>query len=547
MVSEVETLLTQSNRMFDDVLPLRSFQQELAENFYPELSDFTQSNYLGKDFAANLTTSFPMSVSRDLANIFSTMLRPQDKIWSRMSVRNYHELSEESKRWLEWGSVLHRNAMYDQDSGFTRATAQSDRDIATFGQTVISCEMNWRKRALLIRNWHLRDVVWGENADGTVGRVDRKWFACITDLNLIFKGNISPKLKERLSKEPYAKVEVRHMFIPVEQYDNGKGWHKNKNYKFVSIFYDIENRFILEEVPYRHEYYVVPRWQTLPGSQYAYSPASIASLPDARLLQDMMLVMLEAGQKAVDPPMLAYEDVLRSDANLYAGGVTTVDAEYDERLGRPLSPVFDSRTSNIGVGADLIEMIKMAMRDSHFLNKVSLPPLGSGMSQMEVSQRVGEYIRSARPLFEPLTQEYNGQLCTLVSNVLFHNGGFGDPRSIPEELLGRRIDFVFENSLTESADKVKGNMLLESAAVINNMAAFDPSVMGILDAHEAVRDTIDGIGAPRKWFRTREEVDAQQEQAAAQEEAMGMMTALNAGAQTAEQLGKAGQALQEIQ
>ena len=547
MVADIETLIVQSNRMFEQVLPLRSLQQEIAENFYPELANFTQTNYLGKDFASHLTTSFPMTVSRDLANIFSTMLRPQEKLWGKMSVRNYSSLGEDSKRWLEWGTLLHRNALYDQDSGFARATSQADRDVATFGQTVISCEMNWRKSALLFRNWHLRDVVWNENPDGKVGRVDRKWKPCITDLNLIFKGNISPKLKEKMAKEPYAEVDVRHIFIPIEQYDNGKGWHKNKRFKYVSIFYDTENKFIMEEVPYKHEYYIVPRWSMISGSQYAYSPATAASLPDARLLQEMMLVMLEAGQKAVDPPMIAYEDVLRSDANLYAGGITTVDAEYDERLGKPLYPVMDSRTSIIGISADLLEMIKMALRESHFLNKVSLPPMGSGMSQMEVSQRVSEYIRSARPLFEPLTPEYNGQLCSLASNVLLHNGGFGDPRTIPEELLGSNIEFVFENSLTESADRVKGNMLLESTAVINNMAAFDPTVINILDAHEAARDAIEGTGAPRKWFKTKEQVDELMAGQAQEAELAKTMGAISAGAQTAEQLGKAGQALQEIQ
>jgi len=127
------------------------------------------------------------------------------------------------------------------------------------------------------------------------------------------------------------------------------------------------------------------------------------------------------------------------------------------------------------------------------------------------------------------------------------NGLFVAPDTIPESLLGRSIDFTFENPLTETYEKLKGSQLLESVSVIQNMAAFDPSVTKILDAQEATRDTIDGIGAPRKWFRPREEVDAmaQAEQQAAQMQSI--MGAVQQGAETAQALGDAGQALQGIQ
>jgi hypothetical protein len=52
--------------------------------------------------------------------------------------------------------------------------------------------------------------------------------------------------------------------------------------------------------------YVIPRWQTVSGSQYAYSPATVAALPDARLIQAMTLTFFEAGEKATNPPMVGY-------------------------------------------------------------------------------------------------------------------------------------------------------------------------------------------------------------------------------------------------
>lgn len=546
MTSNAETLLSQSEKMFEKVGPLRSLQQELADNFYPEAAQFTQSDYLGKDWASHLTTSFPLGVRRDLANIFSTMLRPQDKVWAKMTTRNFDDLDEEGKRWLEWGTGLLRNAMYDNDAGFEIAATQADDDIATFGQAVISCEMNWRKRALLFRTWHLKDCVWNESYDGTVGRVDRKWTVCAYDMNVIFKGNVHQKVKDILAKEPFKEFQVRHIFVPVEQYDSGKKEHKRADFKYISIFYDVENKHVLEETPYKHEYYIVPRWKKIPGSVYAYSPAAMASLPNARLAQSMMLSVLEAAEMANTPPMIKFGDFLRSDANLYAGGITEVDADgFDPKLGSPLKPVFDSRTTNLNIGVEMMNMVQAEIKDLWYLNKVGLPPMGSGMSQMEISQRVADYVRGAMPLFAPLEPQYNGGVCGLAFQTLFSNGGFGDPRSIPESLLGKNVSFTFENPLRESVSRIKGSQLMESAGVLSQMAAFDPTVPMILDAHEASRDAIDGIGAPRKWFKTREQVA---EEAAAQQEKAEMaetLAAVGSGADTALTLAQTNKTLSE--
>lgn len=547
MQTDYKVLMTQSDRLFTDAGPLRQLQQELANNFYPERADFTASLPLGEEYAAHLTTSYPLGVRRDLANIFSTMLRPDDRVWAKMSVRNYEDLDEEGKRWLEMGTKIARNAVYDQDSGFTRATTQGDDDIAAFGSAVFSVEMNWRKKALLVRNWHQRDVVWCNNVEGQVGRVDRKWKTTAMELNQVFKGNISPKLLKCLEKEPYKEVEVRHIFVPVEEYSGGKGYHKNPKVKYISVFYDYENNFVMEEKPYKHGYYCIPRWKMVSGSQYAYSPATMASLPDARTLQAATLTLLEAGEKAVDPPTIAYEDVFRSDIDLGSGGITIIEGDYDERTGKPIQAVFDSRHSNIPLGVDMIQGIREDIHNMHYLNKIGLPPMGSGMSTMEVSQRVSEYIRGALPLFQPLEPEYNGQLMSLVTEVMLANGFFGPAQTIPDSLLDKDIEFKFDNPLREAADRAKGNMLLESTAVLNQLSAFDPSVANILDAHEAARDTIDGQGAPRKWFKTKEQVDAETKAQQEQEAMMSTMAAVQQGADTAKTLGEAGQALSMVQ
>lgn len=541
-VRDCELLLAQGNRLFSQREPLMSLWQEIADNFYVERADFTTTRNIGYDMAAHLTTSAPLRAHRELSNIISTIFRPQDKKWFMASVAGYERKSEDAKRWLQSREDILRRAMYDQDSNFSRATKEGDDDLAAFGNTVISCEMNWRKTALLFRNWHLRDVVWCEDSDGKVGRVDRKWKPTAEDLVRLFPKTVHEKVRKCLEKDRWKEIDVRHTFMSAEDYRGGK---EAKGKRYVSVFYDADNKTVLEEIYTNTPFYVIPRWKTISGSQYAFAPPTVASLPDARSLQTMALTLLEAGEKAVDPPMLAVGDAIRSDINLYASGITSVDADYDERLGEVLRPV-SRQNGAIPFGMELMESVNAAINDAHFMTKIGLPPLGGGMSPYEVSQRVNDYIRGAIPLLDPLESEYNGGLCSLAFEVGMANGLFGPAREIPQDLLGEEIEFKFNNPLRETMDRAKGNMLSEASAIVAQMAGFDPSVQFILDGKKATRDTLDGIGAPREWFRTEEEVAAMEEAQAQAAQLQQILAMAQQGGDAAQSIGAGAAAIQEV-
>jgi hypothetical protein len=233
-----------------------------------------------------------------------------------------------------------RRAMYDQHSGFIRATKQGDNDFVAFGQTVISVDPNKYLDGVLYRNWHLKDVAWCENSELVIDLIHRNWQLEARQLIKLFPDKVSSAVRKLAREEPGREVKCRHIIIPEDEYDLSVSKKGSRNrLPFTSIYIDIEHDTILEEVPAKRSNYVIPRWVTVAGSQYAYSPATVVSLPDARLLQQMTLTMLEAGQKAVDPPMKATAEAIQGGVNYYAGGITWVDAQYDERAGAALEPL----------------------------------------------------------------------------------------------------------------------------------------------------------------------------------------------------------------
>jgi hypothetical protein len=537
---DTAALIGRSENLFGKRQSLVSLWQEIGEQTYPERADFTRQRSLGSDFADNLTTSYPIILRRDLGNSFSAMLRSTAIPWFSMSLKDDEEADHSAREWMEWATGRQRKLMYDRKSQFTRATKEGDHDFAAFGQAVLSVQMNRELTGLLYRCWHLRDCAWCENENGIVDTMYRKWKPTARELVAMFR-NVHPKVREKLSgpkADPYCEINCLHIVIPGADYKP-----EFSRFPFVSIFLDVDNKHIMEEVGQRYFMYVVPRWQTVSGSQYSYSPATVAAMPDARLLQAISLTLLEAGEKASNPPMIATQDAIRSDISLFAGGITTVDKDYDERLGDALRPI-SQNYSGIGVGLDLRRDIMALMRDAYFLNALSLPQTGPEMTAYEVGQRVQEYIRQASPIFEPLEAEYNGALCETTFEVLMLNGAFGRISDIPESLHDADVGFRFASPLHDVIERQKLERFTEVKAVLADTMALDPSVVADINVRAAFRDVIQSSGAPAKWMNSDDEAEAILAQQQAKQQAAELLQTMGAGAEVAEQIGKAGQAMQ---
>lgn len=533
---DAKQLYDLGDSLFGKKRPLDSLLQEVAEHFYPERADFTVTRPLGTDFAANLMSSYPVLCRRDMGNQIGSMLRPTARPWFH-AARKYTELENESnivKRYLQHFEETMRKAMYDRASLFTKATKTADHDYASFGQCAISIELNREANGLLYRTWHLRDMAWQENESGQIGSIFRKWKPTALVAKQTFGDKIHEKTAKVVEKTPFENVNYMHIVVEAEMYDD-----KAKGRPRWSIWWDVDNAHLLEATPIWGRYYVIPRWETVSsamwGSQYAYSPAVVAALPDARLIQAMTFTLLEAGEKATNPPLVATVNAVKSDVAVYAGGITWVDAEYDERLGEALRPVTqDFRGFNYGLqlAADTRTMIHKAF----YLDALMLPQRTPEMTAYEVGQRVQEYIRNALPLFEPMEQEYNASLCEETFNLMLRAGAFGSPASWPREMGEMEIDFRFESPLHDAIEQQKGQKWMEAKTLLADAIALDPSAAFVLDAPTALRDALAGVGVPANWLHTEQDVEAAMQQRAAQEQAAQMLGALQAGSEAAANL-----------
>lgn len=541
-------LIKQGDALFNKRSAFMNYCQDTAEQFYPERADFTRTIDAGEELASHLTTSAPIIMRRDLGNMFSSMLRPRSLQWFEMSVGDDDEkVPHDAQVWLEEKQATQRNAMYDHISGFQKATKEADHDYVTFGQAPIKVEINYRDQALLIRNRHLRDVAWSDDFTGRTNKVHEKWNPTADQLvNTFAPGKLHREVLKAAEKDPERVFNCRHVMLPVDAYERIKGDDsqlKHIRTKFVSVYVDVENGHVIEESPSATLRWVIPRWQTVSGSQYSYSQAAIAALPDGRLLQAMTLSLLEAGENFANPPRMAVEEALRGDLNLFARGITYVSGKFAEKGYDPIRTISQDK-SGLGYGLEMLDRVRGTLREAFFLDKINLPQMEAGVTAYEISQRVEEYIRNAMPLFDPVESEYNAPLCEMIFEEMMAYGFFG--QEIPPSLQGNTIRFKFRSPLRDAEERSKAGAFMEGKGLIREAQEMYPDAAAMVDTRKALREALKGISWPTDWLISDEDMDAATAQARETREAQEMIQMVGEGAAAAEQAGKAGLAMKEM-
>ena len=495
---EVHDLKKQIEHLFTKQYPMLSLYQTLADHFYPERADFTVTRNVGNELADLLVDSYPILVRRDLGNSFSAMLRDGD--WFSVDINGLADHDGES--WLQWAGGRLKSLIDDRKANFVRSTKEGDHDFATFGQCVISVELNKHANGLLFRCWHLRDMAWFEDETGSICGATRKWKPTYRQLYDYFGDKNHPRIKEKLHDAPFEECDIRHMVMPSNQYGDEE---LEARHPYVSIYIDMANDHIIEAVGINHKYYVIPRFQTIAGSPYAYSPATVVGLPDARALQSMTHTLLEAGERYARPPIIATQKVIRSDVDLSADGITWVDDEYDEKMGAALRTLPQDR-GGFPIGLEMQGTIKDVLSSAFYLNKLSLPEIGREMTAYEVAERMKQYRRENLPLFSPIESEYNGQLCEIAFDIAMSAGLLGSPYDIPDSLKGRDVVFKFKSPLSESEEEKKTTQFNMISRMLAEAAVVDDSVKDNVNFDTALRDAITGSGAPVSWLHSVEDV-----------------------------------------
>lgn len=519
--------------------------QEVAQIFYPERASFTSTLHLDADFNAENMDSFPSMLRRELGNSMSAVLRPRDQPWfAATTLDDDVDAIPEVAKYLEYVTLTMRRDLYDPRTKFVRATKEGDHDYVSFGQAVISCEEAPERDHLFFRAHHLRDCAWLENDLNEIDHLHRKdRMTARAMIRRYGDKRVHAAVKRAAEREPGKEFNIRCVVMPAEEYDTvdggGKVKGKERRLPFVVVYIDADNGTVLREGGLPFFIYAVPRWHTVPGSQYAFSPATATALPDGRMAQALARILLESGEKAVDPPMIATTEAVR-EVNLQAGALSWVDAEYDERFGAALRPV--DMKGDMRTGFALRQDVREMLSKAFFIDKLALPAAGKQMTAYEIRTRLEEHVRNLLPLFEPMEAEYNMPLLDRAFQHMVRMQRF-DIRAMPDILSKREITWSFRNPMQEASRRILVEQFQETLGIESAAMQAGVSVPRI-DFMKARDDALRGSGAPAKWMVSDEEIEMTMQANAAKAKVAAAAQEIAAGAGVAGQVGQAAQSLQ---
>jgi len=502
MDSRAKELVQIGSRLFSQKLQWDQLAQEIAEQIYPLRADFTTKFTLGDDFSVDLMDSFPVLARDTLGSMPNAMLRQGEWFKGRTGDEELDELPQ-VERWFERTTQTLYRLIYDRRANFRRATIEADHDYVAFGNPVLTVEESPTRDHMLFRSWHPKEVAFMENAVGAIDHVQRN--APMTARAIVKRRtwkNIHSDIKQAAEKDPTKEFKVRHIVLPTDEVygDDRKAMRRYKDMPFLSIYVDCEHEEILGEGGLPVFNYVIPRARTISGYQYGFSPWAINALPEARMLQQLSRIILEKGEKAVDPPTIGKGEIFRDAINLYAGGHTFVDMENDDDIRKVFQTV---ETGDISIGAEMKADTRNLISEAFLLNKLMLPNVRE-MTATEASFRMDEFRRAALPFFGPIEAEYHLPLLDTAFQIALRNGAF-NIEEMPDELQDREVTFSFESPLNTAEGRQAVQSFMESVQIIAAASQFDQSIPQRWNLPKMVDDAVRGTGAPTDW-----EVDEEQ-------------------------------------
>ncbi len=543
--SRAKELIDLGNHLFTKKMPLNGLHQEIAWQFCPDLAEFTSEITLGEDWASDRMDGYPEQVSRELSNMVGAMLRPQDKPWFKTTTGDDRlDADEAVSRFLESITSTIRRAIYYPNTQFIGATKEADRFYVNFGQGVLSCEEAPGTRDhLFFRNFHLKDCAWLDNELGEVDHLHRKQKMTARALRRKFtESQLHPSIVKAAAKEPHREFEIRVVTLPADEYDDyttEDGTRKGRKLPYVICYIDVENCKVIRHGGLVTFNYIVPRWHRMTGTQYAYSPATMPALADARMAQMLSQILLESGEKAIDPPMVGKQEMLIGEPTLHAGGISWVDMDHDMSLKDALDVL--KIDPDMRVGFEMRRDIRDMLTKAFFIDKMMLPEAGKDMTAYEVSRRLEEHTRNLLPLFEPIQIEYNTRILDKAF-ALLQNMKKIDFSAMPDELSDADITWAFESPIQQAQQRMLVEQFMETASVLG-VGLQAGAAASPVHIDEALSDAIRGIGVPAAWRKTKDEQAAEAEQNAQAAMIENAAAEVGMGAEVAGQVGEAGQKL----
>lgn len=445
---------------------------------------------------------------------------PRGKRWHGVSFADRELMKLPAvQRWCEHAADRLFMARYAPDTGFEMQALEDIRQEGKYGTSPLWIGEQVG-RGLFYKTLHMSEVFIAENHYGRVDTVHRRYCCKLKEAVAEFGlENLSAKSQQAFEdpKKHNEELEILHVVRPNNKYEPGNKLDPHRGKPIESLYLEIDQKHPIRRSGFYSMPIPVSRHITGPRDEYGRSPA-MKVLATVKGANTMERTILDAGNRAVDPPLLHPEDsditrIVNRPGGATAGGVD----DQGRQLIIPLQT-----GGQLPIGLELLnnerDVIKRSFLEE-FFRLISDP--SDRMTATQVLEQVQKEGVLIAPFAARRETEKLGPMVERELDIMMRAGAIAPfPPEVMEAGARPRIEMTNPLSRMAKADEVSAFSRVTELA-IQAAGAGAPQALKRINFDKGIVLAADVLGVPPSLMHSDDEM-AEIEAAEAEKEAIAM-------------------------
>lgn len=494
--------------------------QEVKDLVRPDTTDFMRQTWPGQRLTEKIFDSTaPLALSEMASGLHSFMTSPSDRWFNLAAIRKSLMDDDDCLMWLEMVSDIIYFYYGIAEANFNTTLHESYSDLGAFGSSVIYQEWDYASMQLRFKSFALAHCYFEEDHNGLVDTVFRKVRYTAKQAIDHFGDKCPKDVLKAYEEKKRDRFTFVHGVFPRKERDSSKSDSANK--KFASVWVFREKKEMVMESGYDSLPYHVSRWVKLPEETYGRAPG-VDCLPDIKMINEMSKIIIKAGQKIIDPPLMVPDDGFMVPLRTSPGGLNYYTPQTNGQHG-----VYPLETKGrVDIGFEMIQKRVDVIQKAFFTDGFRLGKMDKVMTAYETQDRRDEQMRLMSPILGRLAAEMLQPLLRR-SYSLLNKAGLLPP--CPRKLRGQKLEIEYISPAARAQKSGKAGALSQWIQDLTQVAQEDPQVFDAIDLDKYAQITARIRDVTRLVLRSPEDIAQVRAQRQKQQQMQQLEQASNAG------------------
>ena len=447
--------------------------QEVADLIFPRSGLFTRDWSPGEKRTHRQYDAFPTAALNRFAAAMESGLMPHNTIWHEATT-GIDELDEDREVALyldRHNQSLYRQR-YQASANFRSQAHEHLLSLGAFGTGVMFAPQ-MPDGGICYKSVHLGSFWFWEDFQGRPSGGFRLVRPSTIQVVEEF-GSLTPdRIRMEYDKGNYhRRWEFVHSVKPRKDYVPGSGG--DTRYPYTNTWVWAEGEEIVRDGGYFEMPYFVSRYVTSADEVYGRSPAMML-LPDIKMANETMRIVINAANLMIDPPMLLPHDNVMAEFSLEPGARNY--GGVDDQGNQLARPLVDGAKPDLG--QQIIQQLHSTIDDAFlgvYFRVLLENPNMTATQAMLIAQQQGQM---AQPMIGRQMTEWLDVMIRRESGILSRSGEAPEP---PEALVeyvtstGRPLGVRYKSPLVRQAEQDEVVSILRSIEQLTPVAQIDETV-----------------------------------------------------------------------